>query len=133
MPPKWPHYLGLYLGFVSPFLCHRAIHRFLGIQSSTRTEISASFFWPPHSTEPLLQSTPLTKRNSSAGIKFYISDSPACQHRGMGQDKVSQVGQVLVKTDFPGYACYREKVRGKFIHPESGNIFSFAQPKHFVV
>lgn len=50
----------------------------------------------------------------------------------MGQDKVGQVGQVQVTTDFP-VSCYREKVREKFIHPESENNFFLAQPKNSVV
>lgn len=52
--------------------------------------------------------------------------SPACQHGGMRQDKV------LVKTDFPVHACYKEKVREKFIHTESGQSFFLAQTKNSV-
>lgn len=133
MPPKWPHYLGL-----API--SRICVCFLMSQSHPQvpnavTKLKSLPAFCGHQTAQNLcySQTPLAKKNSSAGMKFYINCSSACQHRSMGKDKVGQVGQVLVKTDFPVHSCYREKVREKFIHTESEKNVILAQPKNSVL
>lgn len=131
----WP----LHLGFVSAFLWQRAIHRLLGIQCSNRTKISAGFCG--HLTEPLLRPAPWQRETLQQAWSF-TAMTPACQHRGMGEDKMDQVGQVLVKTDFPVYACSREKklfilsqektnslLNQKILCPD---VFKFQQNFHLV-
>lgn len=131
----WP----LHLGFVSVFLHHRAIHRFLGMQCSNRTEISASFLWPSDSTEPPLQSNPPGKEKlfSRHEVLYqWFFSLPAKGHGSRSsKDWFSSSYSLQGKSQRKIYSYWVRKKTSSLPNPKilCFNVFKFQQNFHLVL